>query len=284
MLRRLQTPEFEVRPLSDKMAAEVTGLDLCQALDSETQRDVYDAFLKHQLLVFRDQDLDEDQQVAFTGQFGTLERHTLRNRGSADHPFVHVVSNLDEKGMPNGKVASTLWHSDKSFREAPSSASILHAKRLPPNGGDTVFANLYLAYDALTDDQKEELGEVMVVHSYELSREHAGRKISAEEIADAPANAHPLVRVHPDTGRKTLFLGMHASHFEGAEAGEAFRDSRSKIEALEYFSTQSEFTYHHSWREGDLLMWDNRFTQHYLINDFTGDDRLMIRGSSLESS
>lgn len=178
------------------------------------------------------------------------------------------MSNLDEDGKPNGRVASTLWHSDKSFREAPSSALILHARQIPPGGGDTVFANLFLAYEALPEDEKAALDGIMTVHSYELSREHAGRSISPEEIADAQAHTHPLVRVHPDTGRKTLFLGMHASHFEGQSEGEAFAESRAKIVALEDFATQPQFTYRHSWREGDLLMWDNRCLIHRLDPNF----------------
>lgn len=255
---------LDFRPLSDVMAAEVIGLDLSRPLDAATRDDLFESFLCHQLLVFRDQKLTKDQQVTFTEQFGTLERHTLRNRGSSDHPFVHVVSNLGEDGKPNGKVASTLWHSDKSFRAEPAMASVLHAKQLPPGGGDTVFANLYAAYDALPDADKTELDGVMTIHSYALSREHAGRTISPQEIADAPPMAHPLVRVHPDTEKKALFLGMHASHFEGAD----FDTGRARILSLEDHSTAPQFTYRHTWREGDLLMWDNRCLIHRLDPNF----------------
>lgn len=260
--------EIEVRPLSTVMAAEIMGLDLREPMQPEVREAIYQAFLRYQVLVFRGQDLTKGQQVGFSEQFGTLERHTLRNRGSADHPYVHVISNIGADGKPNGKVASTLWHSDKSFRDAPAGATILHAKQLPPNGGDTIFANLYLAYEALPAAEQASLDGVMTVHSYELSREHAGRTISAEEIADAPAHTHPLVRVHPDTGRKTLFLGMHASHFDGHGEGEAFTQSRAKIVALEDFATQSKFLYRHTWRQGDILMWDNRCLIHRLDPNF----------------
>ena len=240
------------------MAAEVTGLDLRQLLDTPTRNAVLEAFHGNQILVFRDQDLTKDEQIAFTEQFGTLERHALSNRGTSDSPFVHLVTNLDVAGRPTGKLGSTRWHSDKSFRPEPSMATILHAKILPPNGGDTCFANMYAAYEALDEVEKGELDALKVVHSWELSRENIDRKLSAEEIADAPPQTHPLARVHPETGRKGLFMGMHASHLEGMDMAEG----RARIEALEVHATQERFTYRHNWRVGDLLMWDNRCLLH----------------------
>jgi alpha-ketoglutarate-dependent taurine dioxygenase len=259
-----QNSGFQFRPLSDHMAAEVTGLDLRQLLDTPTRNAVLEAFHGNQILVFRDQDLTKDKQIAFTEQFGTLERHALSNRGTSDSPFVHLVTNLDAAGRPTGKLGSTRWHSDKSFRPAPSMATILHAKILPPNGGDTCFANMYAAYEALDEVEKGELDALKVVHSWELSRENIDRKLSAEEIADAPPQTHPLARVHPETGRKGLFMGMHASHLEGMDMAEG----RARIEALEAHATQERFTYRHNWRVGDLLMWDNRCLLHRADQNF----------------
>lgn len=255
---------IQILPLSDVMAAEVIGVDLSEPLDPATQAAIHEAFLRHQLLVFRDQKLTKEQQVAFTEQFGTLERHTLRNRGASDSPFVHIVSNLDAEGKPSGVVKSTMWHSDKSFRPEPSMATILHAVTLPPDGGDTCFANMYLAYDELSEAEKAELDGVKVVHSWELSRENIGRKMSKEEIEDAPPMSHPLARTHPETGRKALFMGMHASHLEGM----AMDEGRARIEALEAHATQPRFTYRHDWREGDVLMWDNRCLLHRADTNF----------------
>jgi len=252
------TPGFHIAPLSDLMAAEVVGLDLAQPLDDASRDAVHQAFLDHQLLVFRDQKLTKAQQVAFTEQFGTLERHTKRNKGDDDMPLVHIVSNLDAEGKPSGTVNSTQWHSDKSFRPAPSMATILHAVTLPPDGGDTCFVNMYAAYDALPEDEKAALDGVRVVHSWELSRENIGRVMSEEEIRDAPPMVHPLARVHPETGRKALFLGMHASHFEGRP----MEEGRARIEELEAHATRPEFIFRHTWREGDMLMWDNRCLLH----------------------
>jgi len=249
---------FQVLPLSDLMAAEVIGLDLSRPFDDATRDAVHQAFLRYQLLVFRDQKLTKPQQIAFTEQFGTLERHTKFNKGADEFPLVHVVSNLNDEGKPSGKVKSTQWHSDKSFRPEPCAATILHAKVMPPDGGDTMYANMYAAYEALPESEKAFLKGRKVVHSWELSRENIGRVMSADEIADAPPNAHPLARVHPETGRTALFLGMHASHIEGMP----FEEGRAKILALEAHATRPEFTFRHTWRPGDMVMWDNRCLLH----------------------
>jgi taurine dioxygenase len=201
--------------------------------------------------------LSKDQQIAFTERFGTLERHIARNRGS-DNPLVHTVSNLGPDGTPSGKVGSQEWHTDKSFRPEPSLATILHAITLPPDGGDTCFADMYAAYDALADAERAELDGVRVVHSWELSQQKHGRTATQEEIADAPPMRHPLVRTHPDTGRKCLFMGVHASHFDGRPMAEG----RARLAALEAHATQQRFVYRHEWRPGDLLMWDNRCLLH----------------------
>lgn len=256
--RAIDALPFQIRRLTDKMAAEVIGLDLRTPFDTLTRDAVYQAFLDNQILVFRDQDLTKEEQVAFTEQFGTLERHTLSNRGASDSPFVHIVTNLDADGRPTGVLKSTLWHSDKSFRPAPSMATILHARVLPPDGGDTVFANMYAAYEALDAAEQAELDQVRVVHSWELSRENIGRTLSQAELDDAPPSTHPLAREHPDTGRRALFLGMNASHFEGG----SIEEDRARILALEDHATQERFLYRHNWRQGDLLMWDNRCLLH----------------------
>jgi alpha-ketoglutarate-dependent taurine dioxygenase len=161
-------------------------------------------------------------------------------------------------------VGSQRWHTDKSFRPEPSLATILHAVTMPPEGGDTCFANMYAAYEALPAAEQNELGSVRVIHSWELSREKAGEKATPEEIRDAPPMSHPLVRVHRDTGRRCLFMGEHASHFEGhpREIG------RARLAALERHATQERFLYRHKWRAGDVLMWDNRCLLHRADQNF----------------
>lgn len=248
---------FDIRPLSPRFAAEVIGLDLSQPLTEEIRQAVYDVFVRYHVLCFRDQALNEAEQIAFTEQFGTLERHMARNR-TGGNPLVHVVSNLGGDGKPSGKVGSTGWHSDKSFRPEPSLATILHAVIMPPAGGDTCFADMEAAYDALSDARKAELDGLRVVHSWELSRQKLGLTATAEEIADAPPMAHPLVRVHPDSGRKSLFMGEHASHIDGRPISEG----RALLAKLEAHATSERFMYRHHWRAGDVLMWDNRCLLH----------------------
>jgi alpha-ketoglutarate-dependent taurine dioxygenase len=171
---------------------------------------------------------------------------------------VHIVSNLGADGKPSGKVASTGWHSDKSFRPEPSLATILHARIMPPNGGDTCFANMIAAYEALSDTDKADLEPLRVVHSWEMSRARLGLRATVEEIADAPPLVHPLVRVIPETGQKALFMGEHASHLDGFP----FAEGRARLEALTEHAVQERFVYRHNWRQGDMLMWDNRCLLH----------------------
>ena len=226
-VRSASTSNFAINPLSPVLGAEVAGLDLTQPLDATTRTQIYDAFVCYHVLCFRDQSLTKDQQIAFTEQFGTLERHIARNRG-AGNPLLHTVSNLGTDGKPSGKVGSQEWHTDKSFRPEPSLATILHAVIMPPNGGDTCFADMYAAYDALPAAEKAELDAVRVIHSWELSQQKHGRTATPEEILDAPPMHHPLVRVHPDTGKKCLFMGVHASHFEGRPMADARASPRWK--------------------------------------------------------
>jgi alpha-ketoglutarate-dependent 2,4-dichlorophenoxyacetate dioxygenase len=250
-------------PLSTVLGAAIVGLDLREPLPEATKRAVYDAFIRYHVLCFRDQHLDHEQQVAFSEQFGTLERHMAMNRGPV-HPLVHIVTNLGADGKPTGKVASDLWHSDKSFRPQPALATILHALVMPPEGGETYFADMIAAYEALPEAEKKELDGVRVVHSWEISRARAGAKATPEEIADAPPTTHPLVRTIPETGRKALFMGELAVYFEGqpAEVG------RVRLEKLVQHAAQERFVYCHKWAPGDLLMWDNRCLLHRAGTNF----------------
>ena len=253
-----ESETIRIKPLRAVLGAEITGVDLSQPVDAATKQAIHDAFLKYKVLCFRDQKLSQEQQVAFSEMFGTLERHAISNRNNASNPLVHIVNNLGPDGKPSGVVKSTMWHSDKSFRPEPSMATILHGVTLPPDGGDTCFADMAAAYEALPEESKSELDGVKVVHSWELSRENVGKKLTPEEIADAPPQAHPLVRVHPETGQKALFMGMHASHLDG----QPIEASRQRIIELEEHATDDRFVYRHTWRQGDVLMWDNRCLLH----------------------
>jgi alpha-ketoglutarate-dependent taurine dioxygenase len=246
-----------VQALSALMGAEVSGVDLSAPLTPSQCEAIEQAFLTYQLLVFREQRLDKPQQIAFTEQFGTLERHASINRGTNDFPLLHVVTNRDNEGRAT-PVKSTMWHTDKSFRAAPSKATLLHAVTLPPNGGDTCFANMCAAYAGLTQARKAEIDALRVVHSWQHSRENEGLSLNQADIDGAPPMSHPLVRIHPDSGRPALFLGMHAAYIDGLD----FAQGRALILELESHATRPEYVFYHSWRPGDLLMWDNRCLLH----------------------
>jgi alpha-ketoglutarate-dependent taurine dioxygenase len=253
----LDAPAFTIEPLSPVLGAAVSGLDLRRPLEQATRHAVYDAFVRYHVLCFRDQALDPDQQIEFTEQFGVLERHMPGNRGTIN-PFVHIVSNLGPDGQPSGKVSSTGWHSDKSFRAQPASATILHARVMPPDGGETCFANMIAAYEALPEAERAALENVRVVHSWELSRARQGIKATPEEIAEAPPLTHPLARTIPENGQKALFMGEHASHIEGRPMAEG----RALLDRLTAHAVEERFVYRHKWRAGDMLMWDNRCLLH----------------------
>lgn len=257
MTLTLEAQTFSVEPLSPVLGASISGLDLREPLSEAAKRAVYDAFIRYHVLCFRNQHLSEEQQIAFTEQFGTLERHIARNRTGAN-PLVNIVSNLGPDGKPSGKLSSTRWHTDKSFRPLPSLATILHALVMPPDGGETCFANMIAAYDALPESEKKQLEGVRVVHSWEISRERGGGKATPEEIADAPPMSQPLVRTIPETGAKALFMGEHAAYFEGLPQDEGY----ARLQQLTAHAIEERFVYRHKWTLGDVLMWDNRCLLH----------------------
>ena len=155
-------------------------------------------------------------------------------------------------------------HTDKSFRQQPSLATILHALVMPPNGGETCFANMVAAYEALPDSEKAELAQLRVVHSWEISRRRAGGQATPEEIADAPPMPHPLVRTISETGKKALFMGEHAGYIEGLPEDDGY----ARIQQLTAHAVQERFVYRHPWTLGDVLMWDNRCLLHCANTNF----------------
>lgn len=258
---------FTINRLSDAGGAEITGIDLSVSLDAATRQAILDAFLEHHILVFRDQKLTPEQQTAFTLNFGELEDHVIRQHDGSRTPLVQAVSNLDKDGNPSYKPlthGNYFWHTDKSYHAIPSLATLLHAIELPSHGGDTQFANMYMAYEALPEEKKREYAGLKVVHSWEANRRNTGnRPATEEEKRERPPVTHPLIRTHPETGRKTLYLGTHTSHIEGREA-----EGRTLLEELQAFATQPRFVYSHRWQPGDLVMWDNRCLMHRAIANY----------------
>jgi taurine dioxygenase len=275
---------FELRPLSPLLGAEILQLDLSLPISDAMRDRLLDALNRYKVLAFRDQDLLPAAQADFTRRFGDLEPHVNRDFRGAGIPEVHPVNNLNENGQPSGNInniGNYSWHTDKSYMARPSLASLLYAVQLPPQGGDTEFADMNAAYDALPKDRKEQLRSLRAIHSWERSRQKSGSSLATEEEKrDAPPVVHPLVRTHPATGRKGLYIGNHSSHVEGwpLDEGEAL------LADLLDFATQAQFVYRHRWLPGDMVMWDNRCLLHRAISNFDMErhvrilNRTVVRG------
>lgn len=254
--------------LSPAGGVAITGVDLSRPLSPELRETILAAFRAHHILVFREQDLSKDAQLAFTRQFGEIEEHVGRHAAAARYGLVHTVTNLDEDGKPTtslSAVGNYHWHTDKSYHAVPSLMTVLHAKELPPTGGDTQFANMAMAYDALPADTKRQIAGLRVVHSWAASRRRAGAPPPSElEMRERPPVDHPLVRTHPETGAKTLYIGNHASHILGMPEA----DGEALLSELLEHATRPQFVYTHQWRDGDLVMWDNRCLLHRALANY----------------
>jgi len=258
--------DFEIRPLDAALGAEVIGLDLHQPLADEDFRRIHRAHLDHHVVVFRDQRITPAQQIAFSRRFGPLQIHVLHQFQLANHPETLIVSNVLQDGKPIGLGdAGHFWHSDLSYKEKPSLGSLLHAIELPSEGGDTLFANMHAAYDGLSEALKARIDGLRAEHTYlaryaELQKRSPWRpNLTPEQIAQVKPVVHPVVRTHPETGRKALFV---SEHFTTRIVGLSDAESRALLDELFAHSVQPAYVYRHQWREHDLVFWDNRSLLH----------------------
>jgi len=264
----LTTQTLTVRPLSDVMGAEAIGVDLSRPLDDATFRAIHRAFLDAGVLVLRDQKLTPAQHVAFSRRFGELSIHVKDEFLYPGIPEILILSNRKHPdGQPMGfEDAGRYWHTDMSYVEEPPLGSLLHAVEIPPEGGDTIFCNMYLAYDALPDAMKARIAGLRGVHSFVASFEgktKAGASrgtLSAEQKAKLTDAVHPMVRTHPETGRKALYVNPG---FTYKVEGMAEAEGQVLLEELFAHSTQPRFQYRHVWKSHDLVFWDNRCAMHH---------------------
>jgi taurine dioxygenase len=262
---------IEIRPLPGSVpgttfGAEILNLDLAQPLSEQDFHRIHRAHLDHHVLVFRDQRITPSQQVDFSRRFGPLQIHVLRNFQLAGYPEVLIVSNIKENGQPIGLGdAGAFWHSDLSYKDKPSLGSMLHAQELPAVGGDTLFANQHAAYDALPDAIKRALDGKQAEHNYLAKYEELRARspwrppLTAKQIEEVRPVLHPVVRTHPETGRKALFVN---EHFTTRIAGIPEDESRALLDELFKLSVQPQFLYVHVWQPGDMVFWDNRSVMH----------------------
>ena len=259
---------IHVEPLTGAIGAEVSNVDL-RDFDDEIIAEIQDAWLQHKVLFFRDQDLDHAQHVAYGRALGELEIHPFV-RNVADHPEIIVL-----ESTPEDFSAAEYWHSDVTFRACPPLGSVLYGRTIPDYGGDTCWANMELAYELLPDDVKEQIDGRYAVHSYVKA---FGAGLSDAEKAEAlekyPEQKHPVVRTHPVTGAKSLFVNrIFTLTIDGMERDESRALRRRLYDQARLPEVQCRFR----WRPGSIAQWDNRCTQHYAVPDYGGFSRRVER-------
>jgi alpha-ketoglutarate-dependent 2,4-dichlorophenoxyacetate dioxygenase len=256
-----------VRRLTPVLGAEITGVDLTRDLSALDFAVVEEAFESHSVLVFPAQDLDDEAQMAFSRRFGELEKTHGHVANAHTNKPVSVISNLDPDGRlmtaddprVQFRIGQRNWHSDSSYKRVPAKASLLHARVLPPDGGETEFASLRAAYSALPEDARAKLDGLVAFHHYANSRRSMSIKIATDaEDKRFPPVPQAVIRANPVNGRKALYVGAHASHIRGMPEDEG----RALLAELLEFATQPDFVYRHAWRVGDLVMYDNRAVLH----------------------
>ena len=263
-----------VTPITPSFVAEISDIDLAQPLQPNDREAIEDAINRYAVVVFRGQTLTDAQQIDFSAQLGPIHSSAQRARHTGikhrlERTELADISNLDGDGKvleANAKrrldwLANRLWHTDASFRAIPGALSLLYAHVIPDEGGDTEFADLRAAYDALPDGTKKQLAGLVAIHSIWHSRGQLDvnrTKYTEEELASLPPVPQRLVRTHPGSHRKTLYLAAHASHIDGMP----IPDGRLLLMDLMEHATRPPFVHAHKWREGDLVIWDNRCTMH----------------------
>ena len=262
----MRTNHLTVRPVSGSCGAEVLGCDVSQDLDADTILDIRAALLDHGVIFFRDQTLTSDQHKAFARRFGDIFVHPNFAGLSPDPEIVEIRRTPGDEAIVGEE-----WHCDTTMMTAPPMGAILYGVEVPPHGGDTLFASMYHAYDALSDKLKEVLSTMRCVHSDHkvagpAAARNAKRSVKVREDADwqPTVNLHPVVRTHPETGRKSLFVNRAYCHrFENMTEEE----SAPLLQFLFRHAERPEFTCDFRWRNGSIAFWDNRRTHHIAVND-----------------
>ena len=264
----MHAPNLRIRPWSAAIGAEVLGVDLSAPLDEGVWTQIHEAFRRHLVLFFRDQDLTPEQHLAFSRRFGALEPYPFADGMEGYPELVEVVKLPDEvNAFGSG------WHVDMSFREAPPLGAALHAIDVPPAGGDTLFANMHLAFETLSPGMQRLVRSLKAVHdshlylSFEDAHLPAYRGMKMRNDDPAEVRAHPLTRVHPESGRTSLFISPdYCGRLEGMNAAE----SAALLDPLERHATRHELICRFRWEPGSLALWDNRCVMHNALRDDIG--------------
>ena len=254
---------LSVRPLTPNLGAVISGTELSCELDDRVFRELYQAFLRYQVLLFPPQDLPPASQVAFARRFGEVQVHVMNQYHADGYPELYRLSNLDENGKPHGRhpdKGTLAWHTDGSWQRVTGQATIIYGEVMPQSGGETHFCDMYGAYERLDAPWKARIANLRAVHNLDFSRtrRHGEDPLTeAQRLAKPPVD-HPVVRTHPETGRKCLYLGDHAEYILGMP----YDEGRALIEELNALAVHPDLTYEHRWKPRELLVWDNRCVMH----------------------
>ena len=254
---------FAVRQLTPKLGAEISGIALADDISDDTFRAIYQAYLRYQVLLFPPQNLPPAQQVKLARHFGEVQIHVMNQYHADGFPELYRLSNLGEDGKPNGKhpdKGTLEWHTDGSWKRVTGSATIIYGEVMPESGGETHFCDMYGAYERLSSAWKARIANMRAVHNLDFSRtrRHGEDPMTEAQRMATPPVDHPIVRTHPETGRKCLYLGDHAQYIVGMP----YDEGRDLIEELNVLAVHPDLTYEHHWQPGQLIVWDNRCLMH----------------------
>ena len=271
---------MKVIPSEKPLGAEIRGVDLRET-ESYDFQSIYRAWLDHQVLLFRDQCLTDDDLIVFSRRFGSLDQAPVQETGRRfveGYPEIYVVSNVIEKGEPIGSLGAgeALWHTDMSYLEDPPKASMLYALEVPPEGGNTYFCSMYRAYDALPEKLRRSIGSYMLKHDGTYNSGGYVRQgvVPVDDPVNSPGTYHPLVCTHSETGRRLLYLGRRRNaYIEGLPLAQ----SEALLDELWSYAGDEAFVWQSVWKVGDLVLWDNRCTMHRRDSFDAASRRIMHR-------
>jgi taurine dioxygenase len=269
---------FRVRRLAPALGGEVSGVDFSLPADALPIRALYRALLEHQLLLFRGQELPPETQVAIARGFGEVQVHVMNQYHADGFPELYRLTNVDDRGQPTGKHpdrGTLAWHTDGSWQRRTGQATMLYAERVPEEGGGTEWCDMYGAYEALDAETRARLEGMRAIHNLDFSRNrrHGDEPMSEAQRRAVPPVDHPIVRTHPDTGRKAIFLGDHAESIVGMK----YAEGRRFIDALNASIVRPELVYSHCWQPSDFVIWDNRCTLHRALEYDTASSARVVR-------
>ena len=257
------TLALDIRPLTPKLGARIRSIRLADGVSDATFAAIYQAFLRYQVLLFEPQDLPPADQVAFARRFGEVQVHVMTQYHADGFPELYRLSNLDENGRPSGRhpdKGTLAWHTDGSWSEVTGQATIIYGEIVPAIGGETHFADMYGAYERLSYDWRRRVAPLRAVHNLDFSRtrRHGEEPLTDAQRWERPPVDHPILRTHPETGRKCVYLGDHAEYILGMP----YDEGRALIEEINAGIIHPDLVYEHHWTKGELLLWDNRCVLH----------------------